>query len=455
MKIYPAEIEAGISEKLCQASIINVPIKYDLFCSASYDDRNLYPIKSVLVSTGWNKNDDVFDKYEVWKARDTATNQKIDFEHDELTIIGHITNSFAFSDDGVIPDETPLDDLPDKYHLFTEGFLYTYWQDEKRRQLVNQIIAEIPSDKWFVSMECLFDNFDYALTKADSQWIIKRNAETAFLSKNLRIYGGSGEYLGYRVGRYLRDFSFVGKGIVSQPANPDSVILDPEDFTGLEVDFVDFSQSSVCKNMKENDMSDTLKELAEAQAKIKELETALVNEKAQSHVAKAAELDVKVQTLETQLATASCERDSFSTKLVEAQKAIENLKAELANEQAKVEAANKEKEQMAKKAKCSQRAMKLVEAGLTETEAADKATKWADVSEDIFDEFVGAVKASKKEPKEATVEAEVEVEEVTEATADETPIPSDESGQDDEVMTAIAKYMTSKREENKKIKESK
>ena len=80
-------------------------------------------------------------------------------------------------------------------------------------------------------MECLFPNFDYALTAPDgSTKVVSRDEASAFLTKHLRSYGGSGEYQNYRVGRLLRNLSFSGKGLVSKPANPRSVILEGNDF---------------------------------------------------------------------------------------------------------------------------------------------------------------------------------------------------------------------------------
>lgn len=446
MKLYPQEIKDGITDGLAKASM-DILIKPNLFAKASVDTY-LYPIKSVLVSTGWNKNDDVFDKYEIWKARKTPVNQKIDFEHDELTIIGHITNSFAFNDNGLISDEIPIDDLPEKYHLFTEGFLYTYWQNQERQLLVNTIISEIPEDKWFVSMECIFDDFDYAVKKDDKNWTLKRSEATAFLSKHLRTYGGSGTYEGYTLGRILRNFSFSGKGIVSKPANPASVIVD-DTFAGQEVNFIEFSSSSVCNIMKENNMGEN-DELKKAEAKIKELEAALASKDVEKHIAKASELESALKGLETKLATASCEKDTLTENLSATQKALESLSQELSAAKKEIEDNKKEKEEMAKKAKSSQRTIKLVEAGLTEAEAQEKADKWLDVAEEIFDEFVVAVKNGKENKTAAC-----SVEETVASTEVETEAVPNLEVETNEVMTSIAKFIETERNKNKKSKESK
>ena len=80
-------------------------------------------------------------------------------------------------------------------------------------------------------MECLFPDFDYALANENGETkIVKRDEESAFLTKHLRSYGGDGKYEDYKVGRLLRNLSFSGKGLVSKPANPRSVILEGNDF---------------------------------------------------------------------------------------------------------------------------------------------------------------------------------------------------------------------------------
>ena len=54
---------------------------------ASVDDKDLYYVQSILVTSSWNKNDDVFDKAEIWKARSSPEDKPTNLEHDENTII--------------------------------------------------------------------------------------------------------------------------------------------------------------------------------------------------------------------------------------------------------------------------------------------------------------------------------------------------------------------------------
>ena len=189
------------------------------------DQNDLYYLESVLVSTNWNRNDDVFLSDVTWAARNTPEDKQFNFMHDENDIIGHITGSYVINKDGqVIADES--EETPKDFDIITTAVLYNSWMNEENKERMQRIIAEIDEDKWFVSMECLFAGFDYAVinTTGDQQ-LITRSEESSFLTKHLRAYGGTGEYEGYKVGRALRDISFSGKGLVSNPANPRSIIL--------------------------------------------------------------------------------------------------------------------------------------------------------------------------------------------------------------------------------------
>ena len=50
---------------------------------------------SILVSTTWNKNDDVFDKAEVWTAKNTPKFKPTNLEHDEKQIVGGIIDNWV------------------------------------------------------------------------------------------------------------------------------------------------------------------------------------------------------------------------------------------------------------------------------------------------------------------------------------------------------------------------
>jgi hypothetical protein len=185
----------------------------------------------VLCTVGWNKNDDVFDRVETWVARRTPEDKQLNYEHDDAKIIGHITSNSVMDADGkVLADDTVIDDLPAKFHVVTAGVLYKHWQTPELQQRMDTLLAEIAEGKWYVSMECLFAGFDYALKDSSGDTrVVARTPQTAFITKHLRAYGGSGQYDGYKVGRLMRNIVFSGKGMVKNPANPESVILSPSE----------------------------------------------------------------------------------------------------------------------------------------------------------------------------------------------------------------------------------
>ena len=176
MKIYKNEIKDGVAD-LVQANASIAYCSQALLCpDESIDDSDfiaklkaesanphqidLYYIKSILVSTGWNKNDDVFDNQSTWAARNTPEDKQFNFMHNENDIIGHITGSYVVDKEG---NKIEAEEAPQEFDIVTEAVLYNSWTDPENRERMQQIIAEMEEGKWFVSMECLFAGFDYAL----------------------------------------------------------------------------------------------------------------------------------------------------------------------------------------------------------------------------------------------------------------------------------------------------
>lgn len=197
---------------------------------ASLTDGDLYPVKSILASTNWNKNDDVFDNNEVWVARHTPAHKPDNINHEEKLIVGHMIDSWSVDEDGkVIADDIALDNLPTFFHLLNGSVIYTTWTDKEWKKTVADLVESIEKGEKFVSMECLFRGFDYAVLGPDNEMsVIARAKETAFLTKHLRAYGGEGTHEGYKIGRLMRRITFSGKGYVDKPANPESIIFSGE-----------------------------------------------------------------------------------------------------------------------------------------------------------------------------------------------------------------------------------
>ena len=215
---------------------------------ASLNDNDLYYVQSILVSSNWNKNDDIFDKTEIWLARRTPEDKPTNLEHNENLIIGHITSNWPITEDGtLIPDDISIDSLPEKYHILTGSVIYRGYSSEELRNRTEKLIAEIKNGTKYVSMECLFKGFDYGLINNDTNEYktLSRNEETAYLTKFLRAYGGSGMHGSFKVGRVLRNITFSGKGFVDRPANPESIIFNIDLFSEKNTDF---TKSGVSNN---------------------------------------------------------------------------------------------------------------------------------------------------------------------------------------------------------------
>lgn len=234
--IYKIERELGLEDRIQAsasvliASALEVVDKFEITSAAAQrlagehtkageTDPDLHYLRSILVSTGWNKNDDVFLPHEVWAARYTPEHKPFNYQHDGADIIGHmISNCVVDNERKLIPDNSAVDDLPAEFHILNASVLYKYWEKAELQERMDEIIKEIAESKWFVSMEALFKNFDYVVGNK----VVARNEKTAFLTKHLRAYGGNGVYQDEKVGRVLRAFVFSGVGLVRTPANPKS-----------------------------------------------------------------------------------------------------------------------------------------------------------------------------------------------------------------------------------------
>ena len=112
MKIYESEIKAGLSEKILAQdtiALVSTAVPYtpnqpdvekvslvlkDSTVAENKDQMDLYYLKSVLVSTGWNKNDDVFSNSELWIARKTPEDKQFNYMHNEEDIRTHRQDDF-------------------------------------------------------------------------------------------------------------------------------------------------------------------------------------------------------------------------------------------------------------------------------------------------------------------------------------------------------------------------
>lgn len=196
-------------------------------------------MRSILVSTGGNKNDDVFLPEEMWNARSTPVLKPVDWEHNtgrELTpteqaenpgkvvidnqTIGVMYNAYTVDENKEIIDEAKASasdfEVPKEFHIIDEAVIWKALYPS----VAKRIEEGAAKGTLFVSMEAWFTDYYYLVGSK----VVARNEMTAFLDRALRANGGSGSYAGERVRRALRNITFGGKGIVARPANEPSII---------------------------------------------------------------------------------------------------------------------------------------------------------------------------------------------------------------------------------------
>ncbi len=342
MYVYPAEQSDGLSEQLAghgkayltakarptPAPVAPLLTELAQAAVANPNQPDLYYLSFVLVSAGVNGNGDYFDKNELWKARSTPEDKQFNYQHNHTDIIGHMTGCRAVANDQELSGGD--DELPDFYDLVGEAVLYRLWPEHQDLQeRMDLVVAELEAGDWFVSMECLFPTFDYYLCPVvDGEIdlakgrIIARSANTAFLTKHLRAYGGSGMYQGQAVCRLLREIVFSGVGLVRDPANPKSVVLtaSAEDKNFPVSEPVGYSPASASKP-------------TESMMTIEQYEKMVQDLKAELEAAKASATADKVQALETKVTQLAEELDTAAKALTASQdefKTAEAARVELA-----------------------------------------------------------------------------------------------------------------------------
>jgi hypothetical protein len=199
-------------------------------------------------------------------------------------------------------------------------------------------LEKINAGEMFVSMECIFRGFDYMLrSQADNSFhVVARNADSSFLSKHLRAYGGTGVYQDYQVGRAMRRITFSAKGYVANPANkgtdkePLSVI-----FTGNATMNIG-KASEINPLVKNNGVLTNNSESCTAKSKENEIMSAEINKALEDQVAElkasAKSLADANKALEDRLAKAAVEQHEnlvkdLNAKIEAGAKEVETLKA--------------------------------------------------------------------------------------------------------------------------------
>jgi hypothetical protein len=352
------------------------------------DQIDLYYLESVLVSTGWNKNDDVFMSEATWEARSTPEDKQFNFMHNENDIIGHITGSYVLSKDG---KKVEGDEKPEDFDIITQAVLYNSWTDPENSDRMGKIISEIEDGKWFVSMECLFAGFDYALTNKEGQAkVLARTEDSAFLTKHLRAYGGDGVYEGYKVGRALKNIAFSGKGLVEKPANPRSIIIDKNSSKAFVLE--DTTSNFYIGDIKMSDTSTLESQIAELKTALASTEQENKEIKAKIEEAKDKEFASQVQAFESQIEEKQASIAEMEETIKSTQAKVAELEDALAKSTQELTQATEAVAEWKKKEKQQKRMASLLDSGLGEEEAAESLASFDGLDDEAFEAVVALMK---------------------------------------------------------------
>ena len=478
IKIYPKEIDDGIGELVestasvayCSEAKINTaaietakdvisdPSILEKIMAENKDQIDLHYIESVLVSCGWNKNDDVFLAQSTWDARSTPEDKQFNFMHDENDIIGHITGSYVLTKDGKAVADG--EEMPEDFDIITQAVLYNSWTDEENRERMQKIISEIQEGKWFVSMECLFSGFDYALQGPDGEAkLLARSEDSAFLTKHLRAYGGTGEYEGYKIGRALSNIAFSGKGLVSRPANPRSVILNSKSTAQFNVQEMN-SNLSIVGDFNMSDTTLLEKQLAEVQADLADAKAENEAIKVKIEEAKDKEFASTIEAFETEAGQSKAKIDELNELIKSTQARVAELEDQLATSQTDLAEAIQTVAAMEQKEKTEKRKAALIEAGISEEDVEASLTSFDALGDEAFESVVALMKKKaawppekdedkkgKKDKKDEEVKSEeTEASEVTEEvfedleSSEATLVESEEVDEIEQTRASIADW---------------
>jgi hypothetical protein len=206
------------------ASVIDLP-------SPTEKQDDLLYFTALFVSTGANLNGAYFLPSELVKAEDTIVSKALDVEHKEEEIIGHIYDRAFVDYDGSKLELAELKSkeaasLDSEYssdmHVIIAGVIY--------KNRFPSLAKEVSNGEWKVSMECYFANYDVkvgdvVLSRPDAEMMGLTSDSTVF-GKIAKIIKKGKEIAKGKVERVLRDIMFSGCGVVKNPANPPSVIME-------------------------------------------------------------------------------------------------------------------------------------------------------------------------------------------------------------------------------------
>lgn len=183
----------------------------------------------IFVSSGENLNKAYFKSSELVKSAYTIDNKPLDIEHEEDQIVGHIYSSKFIDGSGSVLDLQELASMSESeienvnIDVMIAGILY--------KSRFPELAEEVKNGKWKLSMETYFQDYDIkigdvVMSKKEAESMGLVGMSSNILGKIVKIIKSGKELAHGEVVRVLKGLLFSGCGLVKNPANPKSVILE-------------------------------------------------------------------------------------------------------------------------------------------------------------------------------------------------------------------------------------
>lgn len=331
------------------ASYSEIPfLNKEAKASKFYDDneiliqRDLAYGSCIYVSEGENANGAYFLRDELIKARKSPILKPVDIEHNSDIIIGVMYDSALATQSGTIiqDDEITMDEKTSKFSLIksdgsfidekldiiTNFVLYKYMFPE----VVNEITAHQfneKNSKYFVSMEVFYNEFGYIFNRDEASLIkIGNTLEGKELYNRYEKYVNKMAPDGRHVSKVYFNFTFGGVGIVEQPANKRSFLLDLAIKNNGEV-----VVGKVAEGMDTNTHTNSFKNLSEGEEMLTNEEKVAIDKLVNKAMASDPELRVdeaRIGVLEKRIEDLTKDNAELKVKLDSASDKIEVMSTE-------------------------------------------------------------------------------------------------------------------------------
>lgn len=204
------------------ASVINLPLDNEQQPDLGY-------FSAVLVSTGTNLNGACFLGSELVQAAGSVNSKALDLEHQETEITGHIYSSIFVDKEH---NKLDLQELASNEYAYLDNKdMHICIGCVMYKDRFPDLYEDVAAGRFKVSMECYYKDFDIKVgdtiipKEAAAAVGIDINDESSY-GRSAKVVRDGKEIASGTLARVLRGICFSGVGLVENPANPDSVIIE-------------------------------------------------------------------------------------------------------------------------------------------------------------------------------------------------------------------------------------